>query len=130
MKNLAKAFIVVLLVFVGSLAAMAYRPEAPEALLVLLVLLQILVNTVLHLALVARGKLHIAALPAAWAVCIVPLYIFSYHIASNPGYLGRNFLFVALVVLAWLPVFAASLFTSVISHRRKKAAGKRAGAGE
>lgn len=126
MKNLAKAFIIVLLVFTGSLAALASRPSAPEALMILLVPVQILVNFALHLALVSRGKLHIAALPAAWACCIVPLYVYSYYIESNPGYLGRSFLFAALGVLMLLPVFAVSLLTSVISRRRKRAAEKRA----
>lgn len=126
MKNLAKAFIIVLLVFTGSLAILATRPQGLEALIIVLALALILVNFVLHLALAARGKLPAAALPAAWACCIAPLYIYSYHIENNPGYFGRTFLFLALGVLLLLPVFAVSLLTAVVSRRRKRAAEKRA----
>lgn len=126
MKSMLATFIIVFITFIGSLAALASRPQAPEALLILAVLAQILVNSALHLALVSRRKLHFAVLPAAWALCIVPLYIYSYHIESNPGFLGRNFLFVILGLFMLLPVFAVSLLTSIVSRRRKRAAAKRA----
>lgn len=123
MKDFLTALLVVALTYICSLAivvsANAPGPIIPVA------LAQIFVNSVLHTQLCAKGRIHSAALPAAWALCVVSLYIYSFHIDRYSGFFGRGFTFMALGFFTLLPVFAVSLLTSAVGRYRRGRAASR-----
>lgn len=123
MKNFLTALFAIALTYICSLAivvsANAPGPIIPAA------LAQIFVNSVLHTQLCAKGRIHLAALPASWALCVVPLYIYSFHIDRYSGFFGGGFTFQVLGFFTLLPVFAVSLLTSAVSgYRRGRAASR------
>lgn len=111
MKDSAISFVAVLLTFICSLTIFAeYAPGAE----MIVPLALIGVNTALHLVYATRRRISLALLPAAWASCVAPLYIYCYSIDHYSLY-DKRFAFIVLGVIALAPVFAVSLLTSIVS---------------
>lgn len=114
MNNLAAVFIIVLLSFVCSLSIFRYILPTTEMMMIMPLIL-IGVNIVLHFIYAARRRVSLAALPAAWASCIGPLYIYCYSI-EHYRLNEKRFAFLVLLFVMWAPVLAASLITSAIGY--------------
>lgn len=117
MKDSATAFIAVLLAFIYSLGIFKYI--LPYSELMVLPVLLIGVNTVLHIIYASRGRISLALLPAAWAVCIAPLYIYCQTLA-NSRVSERSLVFLVLGFAVLAPVFTVSLLTSLVSRFRRR----------
>lgn len=114
MKNLLAIFIV-LVVYTCALFV-----NAPE-LIHITVLVEILVNFVLHFTLSAKNKIHLAALPAAWALCCIPLcyFVFRFPWLGNFPILEK-FIFMVYGGVTVLPIFVISSLTSAVSYCRRR----------
>lgn len=123
MKDFLTALIVVVFTYICSLT-IVIQAGVPGS-IIPVALAQIFVNSALHSQLCAKGRISAAALPAAWALCVIPLYIYSFHIDRFSGFFGRDFTFMVLGFFTLLPIFAVSALTSAVScYRRGRAASK------
>lgn len=67
-----------------------------------LITLPVIVAIIAHLSLVAPGAVSLWTLPLGYALCLLPNYVFSYHIISG-GFMGKGFTFVIFAMYGVLP---------------------------
>lgn len=69
---------------------------------------------VAHIFFVAPGQAAWWSLPLGWGLCVLPNYIYSYHIAPRAGFFGRSFSFIAVNMLFILPPGVVSLVLALV----------------
>lgn len=109
--------------FSATMAAIELLEDGGMIFLVLANLVFVAANTVLHVKLCAKGKMPSYILPISWVACLLPNYIYSYHITAT-GFFGSDFVFGVLLLLLNLPILIVSVLT-LIFHFLSKAQQKK-----
>lgn len=110
MRNLL-TIVIVQMVYTISLFVVA-----PE-LIHITVIAEIFLNFVLHFMWCTKYKIHLATLPAAWALCVIPLYLFAFCFPWLDDFppIPGSYIFMLFGGITILPIFIVSLLTSAIS---------------
>lgn len=127
MTKSTKSILVALAVpslFSAIVAFTAHGDWGVEALLAAAVALPVVAVVIAHLSLVAPGAVSLWTLPLGSALCLLPTYVFSYHIIPG-GFLGNDFTFFIYAVYGVLPSCAVATVLAIIQAVREKRARKR-----
>lgn len=124
MKHYLVAFFVVLLTFICSIMIYVFEISDGIGRFASVFLAQLLVNTALHFSLCVSKKIKAATLPVLWGLCVIPLYIYCFHLSNQAvsGIFSNGALFAWLAVFILLPVFIVSLLTcsAYLAVRKKR----------
>lgn len=90
-----------------------YGPGGLLLIIFLVLLAQVAVNTILHYSFCGKGEVASFALPLMWASCVLPLYVYCFHVTNNfSSPADRKFLFVLLGRGTLLPILVISTLTT------------------
>lgn len=106
------AILIVLLVYTTSLFVVA--PEMIH----ITVIAEIFLNFVFHFMWRAKNKIYLATLPAAWALCVIPLSMFAFCFPWLDDFppIPGSYIFMMFGGITVLPIFIISLLTSAVSY--------------
>lgn len=108
------AILIVLLVYATSLFLLFVT--APE-MIHIAVIAEIFLNFVLHFVWCAKNKISLATLPSAWALCIIPLYMFAFHFPWVDDFpIPDSYIFMLFGGVTVLPILIISSLTSAFSY--------------
>lgn len=114
------------LLFSVIVSVTAHGDWGVEVLLVAVVALPVVVTIIAHQLWVVAGTVSIWTLPLGAAFCLLPTYVFSYHVIPG-GFLGNDFTFFIYAVYGVLPSVVVATVLAVIQAVRGARARKRGG---
>lgn len=114
------SYYTILTTYIILLIFCEYGPTGLLLIIFLMLMAQVAVNTILHYSFCGKGAVAPFALPLMWASCILPLYIYCFHVTNSFSSLAdRKFLFTLLGRGTLLPVLVLSTLTAAGYYVRR-----------
>lgn len=113
------------LLFSANVAVTAHGDWDVGVFLGIVAAMPVIAAVVAHLYFVVPGIASLWTLPLGYALCLLPTYVFSYHVIPG-GFLGNDFTFFVYAVYGVLPSGVVATVLAIIQVARENRARKRA----